>query len=78
MTALRIIAPHEDPIVTMAREIVRGGRPNLTDADRTKLLMALLHGDLGGSEAWADSIWPVEKAFVEAYPHIVRSQETEA
>lgn len=48
---------------------------NLTDEDRTELLAALLHGDLGGSEGWADAIYPVEKAFVAAYPTIIRNQE---
>ena len=50
---------------------------NLTDAKLTQLLGALLQGDMGGSPGWADAIWPVEKAFIEAHENIVRSQETE-
>lgn len=62
-------------IQTLARQIVAGDAPVLTDTERTQLLGALLQGDLGGSDAWADAIWPVEKAFVEAYAAIERAQE---
>ena len=47
----------------------------LTDQDRTDILGALLQGDLGGSEEWADAIWPVEAAFIAAFPVIENSCE---
>ena len=64
-------------IQTLAKQIVAGDAPVLTDAGRTQLLGALLQGDLGGSDAWANAIWPVEKAFVEAYAAISNSCEGE-
>lgn len=54
---------------------LRASRHSLTDQDRTELLAALLQGDLGGSDAWANAIWPVEKAFVDNYAAIERAQE---
>lgn len=62
-------------IQTLAKQIVAGDAPVLTDAERTQLLGALLQGDLGGSDAWANAIWPVEKAFVDNYAAIERAQE---
>lgn len=52
------------------RPSLKSALSNLTDADRTDILAALLQGDLGGSDAWANAIWPVEKAFVAAFPAI--------
>lgn len=46
-----------------------------TDQDRTDILGALLQGDLGGSEAWADAIWPVEQAFRQFHPDILNSMQ---
>ena len=45
----------------------------LTDEERTEILGGLLQGTFGGSEAWADAIWPVEKAFVDNYAAIERA-----
>lgn len=68
--------PVTRPDLHQAMSRVINGRG--TDEDRTELLGALLQGDLGGSEAWANAIWPVEKAFVEAYPTIIRNQDWSA
>lgn len=57
------------------RPALKAALSRLTDQDRTDILAALLQGDLGGSDAWANAIWPVEKAFVDNYAAIERAQE---
>ena len=56
------------------RADLKAALSRLTDQDRTELLGALLQGDLGGSDAWAEAVWPVEQAFVAAYPAITNSE----
>ena len=58
------------------RPALKAALSRLTDRDRTDILGALLQGDLGGSEEWADAIWPVEAAFIAAFPVIENSHQS--